>query len=172
MESEKVPERLRASRLLITGILMVLGLSCAVQVPPSGGPPDTIPPQIIASDPAPGTLHFRGSRFTLRFSEYVDRRSVEESIFISPSVGTLEFDWGSTDVDITFRDSLRPSTTYILTVGTDVIDKRNRNRMESDKAGLAHPHKAKLAYGYPERGTPKTPLNRRFIQLEPSTSNP
>jgi len=65
----------------------------------------------------------------LEFSEYVDRRSVEESIFISPDVGPLEFDWSGTEVEIIFQRPLKENTTYVVTVGTDVLDVRNRNRM-------------------------------------------
>jgi uncharacterized protein (DUF2141 family) len=67
----------------------------------------------------------------LEFSEYVDKRSVENSIFVSPDLGELTFDWGTTDVAITYSGELRDSTTYVLTVGTDVTDIRNKNRMAS-----------------------------------------
>ncbi len=109
----------------------MLFLSCAGQAPPSGGPPDSTPPQIIDSYPLPNSLQFNGKKIVLKFSEYVDRTSVEQSVFFSPPVGTVFFDWGGTDVEISFSDSLRPNTTYILTIGTDVIDRRNRNRMAS-----------------------------------------
>ena len=119
----------RLSPLLGHCILAFLALSCAGQVQPSGGPLDKTPPEIIATTPAPGTLSFTGNRFSLEFSKYVDRRSVEESIFFSPNVGDLTFDWGSTSVEFTSSDSLRPNTTYVVTVGTDVVDRRNHNRM-------------------------------------------
>lgn len=90
---------------------------------------DTTPPQIIQTSPAPGALEYRESRFSLEFSKYVDRRSVEESIFLSPDAGDLTFDWGSTDVEVHCSDTLRLNTTYVITIGTDVVDLRNRNRM-------------------------------------------
>jgi hypothetical protein len=67
----------------------------------------------------------------IEFSEYVDRRTAEEAIFISPPVGNLEFDWSGTEVTILFEDTLRRNTTYVLTIGTDVVDKRAGNRMAS-----------------------------------------
>jgi uncharacterized protein (DUF2141 family) len=115
-------------RILACPIIATISFFCAGQVPPSGGPPDTTPPEIIRSYPLPGALHYRDNRFSLAFSKYVDRSSVEGSMFISPSVGQLTFDWSGTEVEMQFSDSLRPDATYIITIGTDVVDTR-KNRM-------------------------------------------
>ncbi|MBI3193531.1 MAG: Ig-like domain-containing protein [Ignavibacteriae bacterium] len=96
---------------------------------PTGGPADTTPPTIIETFPANGTTHFQEKVFRIAFSEYVDKRSVDESIFLSPNLGELELDWSGTEVEIKFTDSLRAKTTYVLTLGTDVKDLRNGNRM-------------------------------------------
>jgi hypothetical protein len=90
---------------------------------------DTIPPAIIRTVPDTNATHVSTSSIELEFSEYVDRRTVEESIFISPYLGKLEFDWGTTDVTVRFPDTLRRNTTYVMSIGTDVIDIRARNRM-------------------------------------------
>jgi len=104
-------------------------MSCAGQVPPQGGPPDTEPPRILSVYPAPSTLFFQDSRIVLEFDEHVDHQSVEGSIFVSPSLGPLEFDWSGNEVEISFIDSLRSNTTYVFSLGTDVVDLRNKNRM-------------------------------------------
>lgn len=118
-------------RSIANALLIVLSLSCAGQVSPSGGPPDTTPPRIIRTNPPSRTTQFNSNSVTLEFSEYVDRRSVADAIFISPSPGKLRYDWNGSEVTITFGDSLRPNTTYILTLGTDVTDLglRGSNRM-------------------------------------------
>jgi hypothetical protein len=105
--------------------------SCAGQVPPGGGPIDTVPPAILRTVPDTNAVRVPTSTqsLDLEFSEYVDRRSVEESIFISPYLGDLEFDWGATEVSIRFSDSLRKNTTYVVNIGTDVRDTRANNRM-------------------------------------------
>jgi len=113
--------------LLACGALMI---SCANQLPPEGGPVDKSPPAIISTYPDPYTLHFKGKRLNLEFDKYVDHRSVEESIFISPHLGELDFDWSGKEVEITFNDDLRKNTTYVVSVGTDVKDLRSPpNRM-------------------------------------------
>jgi hypothetical protein len=116
-------------QLFFISLIMILLLSCAGQVPPEGGPVDTDPPLIISTIPPPGTTLFSGDRVILEFDEYVDRRSVEQSIFVSPPVGSLEFDWSGREVEITFSDRLRENTTYVVNIGTDVVDLRNRNKM-------------------------------------------
>lgn len=118
------------SSLAYCAVSLSLAISCAGQAPPSGGPPDTTPPTIIATYPEPRTTKFNDRTVVIEFSKYVDRRSVEESIFISPDVGPLEFDWSGREVEIRFESAdLRDNTTYVVTVGTDVVDVRNNNRM-------------------------------------------
>ncbi len=55
----------------------------AGQIAPSGGPPDTTPPEIIATEPVPGSLNIHEGRIVLAFSKYVDHASVAGSLFIS-----------------------------------------------------------------------------------------
>jgi hypothetical protein len=124
---------------LLLGRIYLLALSlggfcllfrCASQIYPSGGPVDTTPPTIAVTYPEPNTTHFTDNRISFEFSKYVERRSVEESIFISPYVGgELEFNWSGKEVEITFPQKLKENRTYVVTVGTDVVDLRNRNRM-------------------------------------------
>ncbi|MFA6468086.1 MAG: Ig-like domain-containing protein [Bacteroidota bacterium] len=108
--------------------LIVLA-GCAGQRPPEGGPVDTVPPEIISVFPQPNTVNFSEQSILLEFNEYVDRRSTEEAIFISPAIEEKEFEWSGTELEITLNEELRKNTTYVVTVGTDVIDIRARNRM-------------------------------------------
>jgi len=119
--------RLLRPAALILGALLLL--SCAGQKPPEGGPIDTVPPLIISTSPRQFATQYHDTRILLEFDKYVDHRSVESSIFISPNVGPLEFDWSGREVEIRFSENLRPGRTYVVTVGTDVIDLHNHNRM-------------------------------------------
>ncbi len=105
--------------LLVGGLL---GLSCAGQMAPTGGPPDKTPPRVLETYPPAGTLHFRDTRFRLKFDKYVTQMTVEQAIFISPNAGQLSFDWSGKEVEIQCADTLRPNTTYILTLGSDAQD--------------------------------------------------
>lgn len=112
-------------------LLPLLLFSCAGQVAPTGGPPDRVSPGIVRTIPDSNAVHVATNEILLEFDEYVDRRSVEESIFISPDLGDLQFDWSGREVTITYAQPLRPLTTYVVNVGTDVVDLRERNRMSS-----------------------------------------
>ncbi len=112
-------------------ILLTLFLQqCANQLPPGGGEVDRVPPVIDKIYPANGTTNFKGNYFTLEFSKYIDKSTLQNALFISPAVdGELNFDWTNTTVTVTFPGTLRKNTTYVVTVGTDVADYNNHNRM-------------------------------------------
>jgi hypothetical protein len=107
--------------ILIFAAIVLLG--CANQQPPQGGPVDMTTPEIISTYPDSNKLNFNDNKLRIEFDRYVDERSFEESIFISPYVGTLEFDWSGTEVEITFSEKLRRNTTYVVNIGTDVKDR-------------------------------------------------
>lgn len=92
---------------------------------------DSEPPHVVAAFPDSNAVRVAADHISIEFNEYVDRRSLEESIFISPFLGSPEFSWSGTEVEMRFPDTLRPSTTYVLNIGTDVRDVRARNRMAS-----------------------------------------
>ena len=115
---------------IIIALSLILFAKCANQLPPTGGDVDRIPPEILDVTPPNGTVNFKGNSFDLDFSEYVDKRSVQDAIFISPFVaGGMKYDWSGTSVEVTFNDSLKRNTTYTITIGTDVKDLNNGNNL-------------------------------------------
>jgi len=102
-------------------ILMILIAGCAVVRPPEGGPVDKTPPKIISFYPADKTKNFQEKQIKLTFSEYVDRQSVIENLFISPNT-EYEYYWTRKTLNIMFQDSLFNSFTYVVTLGTDYKD--------------------------------------------------
>ncbi|MFH1197348.1 MAG: Ig-like domain-containing protein [bacterium] len=118
-------------RYIIISAIIFLIVRCASQLPPGGGEIDTVPPEITEIYPASGTTNFNDDYFELSFSEYVDKRSVQEAVFISPKIeGEIEYSWTGKTLTINFkRDSLKANTTYSVTIGTDVKDLNNSNRM-------------------------------------------
>ncbi|MGA9292014.1 MAG: Ig-like domain-containing protein [Ignavibacteriaceae bacterium] len=113
--------------ILLTGLILS---DCANQLPPGGGEVDKTPPEIIKVYPPNGTTNFKDDYFELEFSEYVERRSLQDAIFISPSIqGSLDLDWSGKSVTVNFPSKLKNNTTYVVTIGTDVVDYNNKNRM-------------------------------------------
>lgn len=95
---------------------------------PPGGDDDKIPPTVIETYPENGTLNFNEQFVEFSFSEYVDKNSIREAIFISPLIdGVLEYSWTNKTVEIIFPDTLKKNTTYSVIVGTEVKDVNNRN---------------------------------------------
>lgn len=113
--------------MLVTGLMLS---GCANQLPPGGGEIDKIPPAIIDVYPTNGATNFKDDYFELKFSEYVEKRSLQDAIFISPAIqGTLDLDWSGKSVRVNFPSKLKSNTTYVVTIGTDVVDYNNKNRM-------------------------------------------
>jgi len=111
-------------------LLSFILLKCANQLPPTGGDVDRIPPEIEEVYPADGTTNYDEDYFEIDFSEYVDKRSVREAVFISPFIeGALDFSWTGTSVEVSFPEGLKEDVTYTITIGTDVVDRNNNNRM-------------------------------------------
>ncbi|MBD3290444.1 hypothetical protein GF337_16690 [candidate division KSB1 bacterium] len=112
--------------------IAILITTCAVQRRPSGGPVDKEPPEIIGVYPAPNSTNIeRDVKIVFEFSERLDKKSVTNSIFVSPrQEQELNYDWDGKKLNIEFPDSLQEDRTYVLTIGTDVVDLR-RNRLAS-----------------------------------------
>ena len=121
------------TKQLIIFFLILLFISrCANQLPPGGGELDFIPPEITEVYPVDGTTNFNDDYFEIEFSEYVDKRTFKDALFISPNVeGGLGYEWTGTSVSVEFLKPLDKDVTYTITVGTDLVDLNNKNRMKS-----------------------------------------
>lgn len=65
-------------------ILAALLSSCGQQVPPTGGPRDSIPPKLVAALPVYGAKNFKGNKITLVFDEYITLENPYEKLTYSP----------------------------------------------------------------------------------------
>jgi uncharacterized protein (DUF2141 family) len=120
------------AKIILVLLIAVLFNQCANQLPPGGGDIDTTPPRITEVYPEDTSVNYDEDYFEITFSEYVDKRSVREAIFISPAVdGNIELNWSGRSVRVKFPQKLRENTTYNITIGTDVVDLNNRNNMAS-----------------------------------------
>ncbi len=114
----------------LTVVFLVISWQCANQLPPGGGGVDLVPPKIEKAYPPNGTTNYKENYFELDFSKYVQKRSVQDAIFISPAIdGELNFDWSGTSVRVYFPSKLKENTTYVIDIGTDLVDYNNGNHM-------------------------------------------
>ena len=104
-------------------ILLLVPLSCAIPVLPTGGPVDEEPATIIKAEPAPESVNVETERVVILFSEYIDQASFFQALSVTPEFDTpLEIRWKKKEVEVTFPEPLRENTTYILTLDTNLRD--------------------------------------------------
>lgn len=112
-----------SARALSAVACLIALAACATPVPPSGGPIDRTPPEIVSLEPESGSVNVEGRTIRIEFSEWVDQRSFETALIVTPQpAGDLSFRWRRRTVEITFPDALRPNTTYVLTIDTGFRD--------------------------------------------------
>ncbi|MCX6173550.1 MAG: Ig-like domain-containing protein [Ignavibacteriales bacterium] len=115
---------------ILAVISLILFARCANQLPPGGGEVDAVPPKIIEVYPENGTINYHEDYFEISFSKYVDKRSVQDAIFISPALQKpLKYNWSGKTLTVYFNDTLKANTTYTVSIGTDVKDVNNGNKM-------------------------------------------
>ncbi|MCB9205814.1 MAG: Ig-like domain-containing protein [Ignavibacteriales bacterium] len=124
----------RKQQIKIIGIVIFVAfifVKCANQMSPPGGDIDKVPPIILSTYPENGTTNFSENSIEFTFSEYVNKRNINDAFFISPLYdGYPEFSWTNKTVYISFPDSLNPNTTYSVIIGTEITDVNNNNNMK------------------------------------------
>ncbi len=120
-----VPRPVHAAWRLVPPVLALLAWACAEPMLPTGGPADRTPPAIASSLPENESVLFEGNAVRLVFSEYVDQASFARAFSVAPPFeGQLRFRWRKRRVDISFPEPLRPNTTFVITMDTDLRDAR------------------------------------------------
>lgn len=111
--------------LVITCIFIsLLGVSCAVIVPPGGGPKDSLPPVLVKAVPNDSTTHFNANRVVLTFDEYVQLdNNLNDNLIVSPIPNTQPFIESKLhNVTVRLKDSLEANTTYSINFGKAIKD--------------------------------------------------
>jgi len=120
---------------MVIALFVIMGVSCAKQGYPPGGPTDETPPFLVSSKPESMETNVpRDESIVLEFSEAMDTKSVEDNLFIVPIPSSWpEFEWESGDriLTIRFREPFRENTTYVLSIGTKAHDRRRNGLEES-----------------------------------------
>jgi Big-like domain-containing protein len=130
----------RAPRI-VSVLFAVAAIACARIEPPPGGPPDTSPPQLLATRPdsfarIPG---FRGS-VEFRFDEVISEGSsanegtgtgdLEKLVILSPSTKVPEVSWHRDRIDVRPSGGWQPDRVYRVELLPGVTDLR-RNRSDT-----------------------------------------
>ena len=112
--------------IYILGLLLIQG--CANIVPPEGGKKDVIPPELLSITPVDSSLNINITKIELRFDKYMEVQELEKNLQISPflNISPTVISYGKR-VEIKIADSLRPNTTYRLSLGNALVDNREAN---------------------------------------------
>ena len=100
--------------------------SCAAIAPPSGGPDDETAPKFMGSIPESGSTEFMGGKVVLRFSEYLDKKSIDRAISISPEPeNPVDIIYEDDEIHLSFPEQLLLNQTYIISINRTLTDERN-----------------------------------------------
>lgn len=118
--------------LALAGFLLPAGYGCAVQVPPSGGPRDTLPPVLLNVQPPDSARNIGSRKITFNFDEYVKLNNVSENLLVNPVPRIRpEVNGRLRTVTVQLKDSLTPNTTYSLDFGKAIQDVNEGNILKN-----------------------------------------
>jgi hypothetical protein len=119
-------------RILVSLFIIVsLATSCAIQVPPTGGIKDTIPPVVKKFEPENFSTNFHGQDIKISFDEYIELKDLQSQLIVSPLLKyTPDTKLKKKILEIHLDDTLHPNTTYTMNFGNAITDLREGNAIE------------------------------------------
>ena len=101
--------------------------SCGKDKPPTGGPKDTTPPEILDFEPVNLTTNFHDDEIIITFTETIDERSFEDALNIYPPVMKKKITSGKQSVTIFLKEELKQDQIYLITIDTRCKDLRDNS---------------------------------------------
>src|SRR5688500_9616133 len=103
-------------------------LACARQTTPTGGPKDSIPPQLVSSYPKQAATNFKEKTVELTFDEDVALNNPKEQLIITPALAKDPvIKTKKEKVTITFEEDLKDSSTYSINFRESIQDITEKN---------------------------------------------
>ncbi|MGO1596556.1 MAG: Ig-like domain-containing domain [Sphingobacterium sp.] len=103
-------------------------IQCANMQRPTGGPKDSIPPQLLEVTPANLSLNFKETEIVLTFDEFIKTVNPGKEFSISPDVPTQPiYKVRKKNLIIELPDSLAENTTYTINFGKGLVDYNEGN---------------------------------------------
>jgi len=111
---------------LVLVLALALAAGCARKLPPTGGPVDVLPPQLLATQPDSGAVKVKpGDPIRLVFSKAMDRVSVGANVVLAPGVRNVRAAWkDSHTLDLVPDPPLVAGRTYSLIIPPGARDVR------------------------------------------------
>ena len=102
--------------------------SCATIGTPTGGPKDTIPPQLVKIRPGQGTLNFRDNVVRLEFNEPIQAKDLQNQLIITPgNAGKYKTKLSKNTIEFLFDQPFDTNTTYTLNFREGLLDLNESN---------------------------------------------
>ena len=115
----------------LIGLLLTLSAilwGCAKINSPTGGPRDRRPPVVVESVPQNGAKNFKGKKIIITFDEFITLEQINEKFMVSPPLAEKpEIFLRGKNLNITFKEELRDSTTYSLNFQDAIRDLNEGN---------------------------------------------
>ncbi|NIJ56166.1 Ig-like domain-containing domain [Dyadobacter arcticus] len=114
--------------IIFAVIFLIIFERCAQQVSPTGGKRDSIPPNLVESDPVNKMLNFKGKKLELFFDEYVIVDNINQKLIITPEADNpYSYKQNGMSVLLTFKNQFKDSTTFTLNFGDAIKDFAEKN---------------------------------------------
>ena len=114
--------------IIIAYAALLLLISCAQVVTPTGGPKDEIPPKVLGEFPANRSVNFTAREIEIAFDEFIVFQQPTENVIISPPMGkTPEYSLRRKSLIIKLQEALTPDATYIINFGEAIRDNNEGN---------------------------------------------
>lgn len=102
--------------------------SCASQSSLGGGEKDVTPPKLVKCIPENQSLNFTGKQIELTFDEFINLKSVQQKLIISPPTTTKpDVISKNRSVIVNFNEDLLPNTTYNFNFSDAIADLNEGN---------------------------------------------
>ena len=112
--------------IFVIYFISIAGTGCAQIGAPTGGPKDSIPPELLNAVPKLMATNFKGNKIVLNFNEYIDVQDITNNLLVSPLPKinpTVEYKLKT--VTVKLKDTLIDNTTYTINFGNAIKDNQN-----------------------------------------------
>lgn len=113
--------------ILLLPVLFFAG--CAQQRPPTGGPKDVSPPEVLSTSPENFSTGFDATKIVIEFDEFVQLRNTSQQIVINPTMAKRPgYSLRGKKLVVNLNSPLEENTTYVINFGDAVVDLTEGNK--------------------------------------------
>jgi uncharacterized protein (DUF2141 family) len=114
---------------VLAACVLVFSFSrCANMARPTGGPKDTLPPNLLKASPEEFSTGIAPKTIVFDFDEYVELKDVQQNLIVSPTIKGIPIVTRKLkQITVKIKDTLDANTTYALQFGNAIVDLNEGN---------------------------------------------